>query len=525
MEQFLHKQLVEVENRCNEQAKDFEMRLKDRTHQLNMARRSTLSQEQQNRQLQAEVKQLRSELRGLVSKAERAAKAAMREDMNALKQKLKQLNKQLADSNKTHKKQRNQIESLAQQEQDLQEEKRSMQKALSTLSTNSSDQIVAFQARISQLEEQLKQATANEQRAKESVSSLTDKNAMLTYELQDLSKLSRDLKFSFEQTRIELREQTKANNKKDHEIKDLEAHCAHLKASKDKLQKDYEANNDGVERAKEDREQIQKTLQQTQDAEKELRLSIVDFKANAELRDKAHQREISVLTAKGAKEQESLKKQNTKLTTQRNRYKRKAESLSGTVKTLLREKAASTSTVASLYEQKLAAEKKEKKAVLQALDTYKKAFEQQLMNKKSSGKKLVFLANTQADKELLTLRRLANGLSETINDKDEVIVHMRRANKMLGARIQELERQLKIYEEMADKGDNASKTNFSSPRTATSMSDRATTGLSDRVSTGLSDRAIAAPATTLSERWGSATTNMNTREDYDLKSPHTPATS
>mmetsp|Transcript_20591 Transcript_20591/g.33229 ORF Transcript_20591/g.33229 Transcript_20591/m.33229 type:complete len:94 (-) Transcript_20591:96-377(-) len=69
-------------------------------------------------------------------------------------------------------------------------------------------------------------------------------------------------------------------------------------------------------------------------------------------------------------------------------------------------------------------------------------------------------SNSRADQELATLRKLANGLSETITDKDEVIIHMRKANKMLGARIQELEKQLKIYEEMAerDQGDRTSET-------------------------------------------------------------------
>lgn len=136
----------------------------------------------------------------------------------------------------------------------------------------------------------------------------------------------------------------------------------------------------------------------------------------------------------------------TEVTTERNRFKQKSKSLANTVRGLMRDAKSGGGgpDATALYEQKIASLTKENKAAMQALETYKRAFEVQLRSRASGGR-------VASGIEVSELQRLANGLSETINDKDEVIVHMRRANKLLGARIQELERQVRILEEVADR--------------------------------------------------------------------------
>lgn len=113
------------------------------------------------------------------------------------------------------------------------------------------------------------------------------------------------------------------------------------------------------------------------------------------------------------------------------------------------EKAEMTKKIEELTKQneKMAAEVK---ASNSAIEAYKKAFEAQLLKLKMEREaNLVLTQNAHAgqsgmQQQYIQLRNLANSLSETISDKDVALSHMRQANKILGARVRELEERFRI---------------------------------------------------------------------------------
>jgi len=489
MEVFLHRQLQQAEQRHADKIQEFQKALDHANALLQQESQRTKRAEERNAALQADLAKALKDLREAVPRAHAAAKAAQKEDMQTLKNTMKQLNKTLADVNRS----RGEIEKELKNKTTSEAKFKARVEELDALHSNSTSDVANLTEHLQEANSKLKTVERKEEHLRRHTMALEEQIENLKTTVEGLNSHILSVQRKADDARIELREVQKANKKKDEEIKDLEAHCAHLKASKDALEREAETVERAKEVAVEAREsnaeelhKLQDQLHNTSEQIETFKKMVSDLESKNKTLEEQHKKALDDSRGKTKTAVSELSRKVNSLTTQRNRYKKKAESLSSTVRSLMKDKASSASGVAELFEQKLATMTKEKKAAMQALDTYKKAFEQQLMSKTSGNK--VFLSNSRADKELLTLRRLANGLSETINDKDEVIVHMRRANKMLGARIQELEKQVKIYEEV---------TRDQPPDTRSSEST-----FDDRKSAGMITPVSAAALTPISARAG-----------------------
>eukprot|EP00471_Norrisiella_sphaerica_P010926 CAMPEP_0184495782 /NCGR_PEP_ID=MMETSP0113_2-20130426/32358_1 /TAXON_ID=91329 /ORGANISM="Norrisiella sphaerica, Strain BC52" /LENGTH=1193 /DNA_ID=CAMNT_0026882135 /DNA_START=108 /DNA_END=3689 /DNA_ORIENTATION=- len=414
MEKFLHRQLEETEQRHSQHSAKLNAALQTTTSRLNQFIKANKSYEVENKGLKEELSKVRNDLEEALPRAQKAAKIALQEDMDTLKEQIRQLSKELAEMSRHEK---------------------SLELQVATVENSEA----SYKAKLQDVEGKY--------------------DDYKTWSQQEVEKLGERLK----EVNLELKEAQRAILKKEDEITDLENHCAHLKAAKDRLEVESEQTEQKANSRRASAEhslalidELKEKLAKNGAEVESLKMRVSEAEAAASGAEERLKESEEVALEKLRRTEAKLNKQLTSLTTQRNRYKRKAESLSSTVRNLLREKTTSANSVAQLYEQKLASMKKEKKAAMQALETYKRAFEQHLMGNKPGKRKVFMASSARADQELMTLRKLANGLSETISDKDEVIVHMRKANKMLGTRIQELEKQLKIYEEMAHADDHRS---------------------------------------------------------------------
>jgi len=453
IEEFLHRQVLETEERYREKLEKMQFALQESQAQLQDALNRSSRLDAENGGLKMELKKTKKELREAVPRAAKEARATMKEDMDTLKATLKRLNKQLVEMNRNETSLQSQLDKYRQSESKLKERVARMDMELHTLQASSSSEIERLSRDLKIANEKVRELSTSEQLLQEHKVDLDDLSAQQQKRIRDMEAKIKKLESALDETTNSWRDSQILIEKKDEEIKDLETHCAHLKSQKDALESEQERlDRHRNSRSESKDNKVNQMKSRSADLEQEceqLREEVTDLRKQSEDMKEYHKKIVDELKSSGHKMNDKLRRQVTRLTTQRNRFKRKAESLAGTVKSLMKNLKKSESNVGALYDQKIASLKKDKKAAMQALDTYKKAFEQQLLTK-GKGKMSFLTANTRTEQELVTLRRLANGLSETINDKDEVIIHMRRTNKMLGTRIQELEKQLKIYEEVSN---------------------------------------------------------------------------
>jgi len=474
IEAFLHRQLQEVESRANEKDMENERIISDLRHRFNHAVHRMEQAEDENIDLREQLSKAQRELREAIPRANKAAKAAQKEDMDTLKKTMKRLNRQLVEMGRSESSLRNSNNHLKTSESKLKNRVANLENELAALKAKTTEEMKTLSDELYLTQDKLKSTQKIESDLKDQNELFVSQISSMQNQIQDFSDKCLELQGRAEEARIRAKEALKISKKQKQEIKDLEAHCAHLKSSKDALENEREqmvraqrSNSTDVHI-----KELEMERNQTAQELESLRTRANEYKQQTEKLREENEGAVESMKREHKVSTDKLRRQITRLTTLRNRFKRKAESLSSTVKTLMRDKATSEANVGNIYKERLTTLQKEKKAAMQALETYKRALEHK-MSKPTNKIKNPFTSNVKLERELITMKRLANGLSETINDKDEVIVHMRRANKMLGTRIQALEKQLKIYEDMAQTdATDKSATETEDTRTVASASER-----------------------------------------------------
>lgn len=115
----------------------------------------------------------------------------------------------------------------------------------------------------------------------------------------------------------------------------------------------------------------------------------------------------------------------------------------------------------------------ERDDAVEALTAYKRALEQQIAKSKADADAHATLQSTtsmstaQLQKQYVMVRQLANSLTETLQDKDIALSHMRQCNRILGSRIRELEVKVEAVERACTCG--AASKESSSPSSSPSL--------------------------------------------------------